>query len=35
MVAKIEAYIPNLVGNSLINYYLISHKTSPYKVLFE
>jgi len=35
MVSKIAAYILKLAGNSLINYYLISHKTFPYKVLFE
>jgi len=35
MVAEIAAYIPKLAGNSLINYYLISHKTFPYKALFE
>ena len=35
LVAEIAAYIPRLTGNSLINYYLISHKTLPYMVLFE
>ena len=35
LVAEIAAYIPKLAGNSLINYYLISHKTLPYMVLFE